>query len=295
VIFIFAGVGLLHSFEWLLWVFGAFLVYTGLKLARSHGTKMKPHKNLIVVIAGRFFRISHDEHGQRFFVRKQGLLYITPLFLVLLFVESTDVLFAVDSVPAVIGITRDPFIVCTSNIFAVLGLRALYFLLAGVIERFRYLHYGLSAVLIFVGAKMIAEYFVPHGGAHLIPAWVSLLVIVSLLAVSMVASVLVSKRLDAAEGERPADEPSPDQPSRDPAPRDQASQARAPRHRRGKKTGATKKTPAKKTGAKENTAAGGPSQEHQENVERTRAELAKKRKAKQRKAKKKKTKKGRGG
>jgi tellurite resistance protein TerC len=121
-------------------------------------------------------------------------LCMTPLFLVLLVVESSDILFAVDSVPAIIGITQDAFIVFTSNIFAILGLRALYFLLAGVIDRFQYLHYGLSAVLFFIGAKMIADYWIPHQGEHLFPTWVSLLVIAALIAVSILASIVATRR-----------------------------------------------------------------------------------------------------
>ena len=133
--------------------------------------------------------------------RENGVWCITPLFLVLLVVESSDVLFAVDSVPAIIGITRDAFLVFTSNIFAILGLRALYFLLAGVIDRFQYLHYGLSLVLFFIGAKMIADYWVPHQGKHLIPPWVSLVVIVAILATSIAASILMTRRAEAkAEG-----------------------------------------------------------------------------------------------
>jgi tellurite resistance protein TerC len=140
-------------------------------------------------------RGDHQEHGHRFFVREGGRLCMTPMFLVLLVIESTDVMFAVDSVPAIFGITKDPFIVFTSNIFAILGLRALYFLLAGMIEAFSLLHYGLAGVLGFVGVKMIAEWWLPHAeGEHLIPSWVSLVVIASLLALSIVASLLVQRR-----------------------------------------------------------------------------------------------------
>ena len=146
----------------------------------------------------------HREHGEHFFAREQGRLCITPLLLVLLVVESTDVLFAVDSVPAIIGITHDRFIAFTSNVFAILGLRALYFLLAGVIEMFRYLHYGLSAVLGFIGLKMVAEFcaehygYKEHGDPMVHPA-VSLGVVAALLAVSVLASVIAARHEATAE------------------------------------------------------------------------------------------------
>ena len=145
--------------------------------------------------------MDRGEHGNHFVVREEGKLCVTPLFLVLLVVESTDVVFAVDSVPAIFGITKDPFIVFTSNIFAILGLRALYFLLAGVMDLFRYLNYGLSAVLIFVGVKMVIEFWLPGNfgiaaGAKIVPPLASLLVIVSLLAISIVASLVAKRRED---------------------------------------------------------------------------------------------------
>ncbi len=195
-IFILAGIALIEKFSWLLPVFGLFLVYTALKLATHSSEEVRPEKNIVLRTARRFLRVTHEDHGQKFFARENGLLCITPMLLVLFVVESTDVLFAVDSVPAIIGITQDPFIVFTSNIFAILGLRALYFLLAGVLDRFAYLHYGLSAVLGFIGVKMVAE-FAAHEwfdfhGKHLVPVWVSLTVIGSLLAVSILVSVIVT-------------------------------------------------------------------------------------------------------
>jgi tellurite resistance protein TerC len=193
--FILLGVGLVRKFEWILPVFGAFLVYTAFKLAMQHGSDVEPEKNWLLRFARRYLRTTHESHGERFFVRENGRLFITPLFLVLLVVESTDVLFAVDSVPAVIGITRDSFIVFTSNVFAILGLRALYFLLATVIDLFRFLVYGLSAVLGFIGLKMIAEYLVPHQeGGHLIHPAVSLAVVASLIGLSIVASLVARRR-----------------------------------------------------------------------------------------------------
>jgi tellurite resistance protein TerC len=157
-------------------------------------------------------------HGDRFFVREKGKLCVTPLFLVLLVIESTDVLFAVDSVPAIFGLTKDPFIVFTSNIFAILGLRALYFLLAGVMDMFRYLSYGLAAVLIFVGTKMITEYILPKLGVpfHFFKDYpgASLLIIVSLLAVAVIASIVSNRREKRrkARGDLPAAKPSEETP-----------------------------------------------------------------------------------
>ena len=196
--FILGGVELIRHFESTLVVFGAFLVYTGIKLALTHETEVHPDKNFVLRTARRFLRVTREDHGEHFFAREAGRLCITPLFLVLLVVESSDVLFAVDSVPAVLGITHDAFIAFTSNVFAILGLRALYFLLAGVIDRFRYLHYGLSAVLVFIGAKMIGEYVFKRlsGEEELraVPSWVSLLVVAGLLGISIVASVAAKRR-----------------------------------------------------------------------------------------------------
>ncbi len=196
-IFILAGVGLLHLFDWVLLVFGVFLVYTGIRLGITHGGDVHPEQNLFLRTARRWLPVTQGFHEQHFFWRENGRLYVTPLLLVLLVVESSDVLFAVDSVPAILGITKDPFIVFTSNIFAILGLRALYFLLAGVIDRFRYLHYGLAAILVFIGLKMCAEYLAERWmgeGTHLFPAWVSLVVIALLLTASIIASVLATRR-----------------------------------------------------------------------------------------------------
>ena len=158
--FILAGVELIHRFYWIKPLFGAFLVYTGYKLARGSGTEIRPEQNIVLRIARRFLpmaRDDHRQHGGSFFVRNVGRWCITPMFLTLLVIESSDVAFAVDSVPAVIGITADRFLAFSSNVFAILGLRALYFLLAGMVSTFRYLHYGLAAVLAFVGLKMLAE------------------------------------------------------------------------------------------------------------------------------------------
>jgi tellurite resistance protein TerC len=192
--FILIGTELVQTFEWTLAIFGAFLLYTGLRLAVRHEGQVDPERSWVLRFARRTFSVTHDDHGERFFVWENGRRCVTPLFLVLLVIEATDIMFAVDSVPAVFGVTRDPFIVFTSNIFAILGLRALYFLLAGVIEIFRFLNFGLSAVLVFIGAKMIAEYFVPQVVAHFFPTWVSLLVIIILIAASILASIVIPKK-----------------------------------------------------------------------------------------------------
>jgi tellurite resistance protein TerC len=185
--FILAANQLIHI-KYVLEVFGAFLIYTGIKLARAHGVETHPDQNVVLRFARRYLRVAKGSHGNQFFVRQDGRLHVTSLFLVLLVIESTDVVFAIDSVPAIFGITKEPFIVFTSNVFAIMGLRALYFLLAGVMNLFRYLSYGLSAILIFIGIKMMLHQLweMPH--------WASLLVIVALLATSIVASLVASSR-----------------------------------------------------------------------------------------------------
>ena len=202
-IFILAGAALLHYFEWVLAVFGALLIFTGVKLSIKE-EETNPEKNIAMRLGRKLFRVTEGEYGKRFFVREQGRFWVTPLFLVLLVIESTDVLFAVDSVPAIFGVTRDPFIVFSSNIFAILGLRALYFLLAGIMDMFRYLHYGLAAVLIFVGAKMLAEFFLNEKDFHFFKdyPWASLVVIIALLGVSIAAS-LIAQRRQSGEGHKP--------------------------------------------------------------------------------------------
>jgi tellurite resistance protein TerC len=199
-IFILAAGELLKHFDWLMYVFGAFLVYTGYKLARAHGVEMHPDQNFLLRFARKYLRVAPGTHGEKFFVRKDGKLYVTSLFLVLLVIETTDVVFAVDSVPAIFGITHDTFIVFTSNVFAIMGLRALYFMLAGVIGLFRYLHYGLSAVLVFIGVKMLL-----HDVMH-IPALASLAVITILLGVSIIASIVAARREPTETASNP-DEP----------------------------------------------------------------------------------------
>src|SRR5260221_8756385 len=154
---IWAGAELIERFTWIMYVFGVFLVVAGVHMMFSNEMETHPEKNRLVRFVATHLRMTKAFSGERFFVREQGQLFATPLFLVLLVVEVTDVTFAVDSVPAVFSITRDPFIVYTSNVFAILGLRTLYFLIAGVLDRLTYIKYGLAAVLVFVGGKMAAE------------------------------------------------------------------------------------------------------------------------------------------
>jgi tellurite resistance protein TerC len=179
---------LLKRYEGIFYIFGAFLIYTGIKLARSHGSETHPDQNIVLRVARKYLRVAKGTHGDRFVIRQDGKLYFTSLFMVLLVVESTDVVFAVDSVPAIFGITQEPFIVFTSNVFAIMGLRALYFLLAGVMDLFRYLNYGLSAILVFIGIKMMLHHW--WKPEH----WQSLLVIVALLGTSIIASIIADRR-----------------------------------------------------------------------------------------------------
>lgn len=190
-IFIFAGVALIEKFHWIIYVFGVFLVYTGIKIAREKGTKIEISNNRFLKLLRRFIPFTHEYHGPKFFVRLERN-YATPLFLVLVLIEFTDLIFAIDSIPAILAITSDPFIVYTSNVFAIMGLRSLYFALAGSLKYFIYLHYGLALILIFVGLKMVASDYVK------INPFISLLVIASILGVSIVASIIKGKKLREA-------------------------------------------------------------------------------------------------
>ena len=183
-LFIAVGATLLQHFHWIIYIFGAFLVFTGIKMLLKEETAVHPEDNPVIKLLRRLMPITEQYEGQRFFVRRQGQWFATPLLVVLLTVESTDVIFAVDSVPAIFAVTTDPFIVYTSNVFAMLGLRALYFLLAGVMSLFCYLHYGLGSVLGFVGIKMMLA------DVYKIPTGISLGVILTLLAISILASLL---------------------------------------------------------------------------------------------------------
>ena len=154
-IFIITGVKLIHQFHWLIYVFGVFLVLSGIKMALQKDKKVEPEKNPVIRLSQRCFKVTHSFESGTFFVREGGKLVATPLFVTLLFVEMTDIVFAVDSIPAILAVSRDPFIVYTANVFAILGLRSLYFALAGIMGMFHYLHYGLSLILVFVGFKMM--------------------------------------------------------------------------------------------------------------------------------------------
>ncbi len=183
-IFIAMGTALLARFSWLIFVFGGFLVYTGIKILSQKETEVHPEKNPVLKLFQRFVPLTPHYHGKRFFIREQGRWLATPLMLVLVVIEATDVVFAVDSIPAIFGVTRNPFIVFTSNIFAILGLRALYFLLAGLMHKFQYLSSGLGLVLVFVGAKMLVHDWFE------IPIELSLGIVLGILAVSVVVSLL---------------------------------------------------------------------------------------------------------
>ncbi len=183
-----AGTALLSRFEWILYVFGALLIYTAAKIAFVGEEKPHPDKNPLVRLARRVFNVTTEQHGTRFFIRRGRKHYVTLLFVVLLVVESSDVVFAIDSIPAVIAVTRDPFLVFTSNIFAILGLRSLYFALAGLIDQFRYLRPSLVVLLAFVGVKLIIEHW------YAIPTSVSLLVVAGILSVGVVASLIDLRR-----------------------------------------------------------------------------------------------------
>jgi tellurite resistance protein TerC len=185
-VFIAAGVGLIHRFHWIVYVFGAFLVYSGIKLFRQGEAEIHPEKNPVLRLFRRWVPVTKDYEGDKFFVRRTGL-FATPLLVVLVVVETTDLLFAVDSIPAILAITRDAFIVYTSNVFAILGLRSMYFALAGMMEMFRYLHYGLSVVLMFVGTKMMLSHY------YEIPTAVALGAVAGILLLSVVVSVLRPK------------------------------------------------------------------------------------------------------
>ena len=187
-IFIAAGAALLTRFHWIIYLFGAFLLFTGIKMAIYRNQEMHPENNPVLKLVRRLVPVTNDYHGDSFWVRHGGKLMATPLFLVLVLVETTDLIFAVDSIPAIFAVTKDPFLVYTSNVFAILGLRSLYFLLAGVMDKFAYLKLGLSAVLVFVGAKMLLT------EVYKIPATVSLLVVLSMLGVAILASLMKSRR-----------------------------------------------------------------------------------------------------
>jgi len=187
-IFIAAGVTLLNRFHWIAYVFGGILIYSGIKLFRQHGAEIHPEANPVLRSFRKIFRVTHNYEDNRFFVRRGALRYATPLALVLIVIETTDVLFAVDSVPAVLAVTRDPFIVYTSNVFAILGLRTLYFALAGMLEAFHLLHYGLSVILILIGLKMLVSEYIQ------VPTTAALAAVAGVLAISIVLSLVFPQK-----------------------------------------------------------------------------------------------------
>jgi len=188
-IFIFAGVALINRFQWIVIIFGGFLVFTGIRMLFQKEAEVDPEKNAIVKFFRRFLPVTNSLHGDKLIVVQNRRMYATPLFLVLLIIESSDLIFAVDSIPAILAISKHTFIVYTSNIFAILGLRSLYFAIAGIMGYFRYLKVGLAFVLTFVGVKMLASYF------HFeIPIVTSLGIIILILLISILASVVIKRK-----------------------------------------------------------------------------------------------------
>ncbi len=193
IIFIFAGVALIQKFSWMIYVFGAFLVITGLKMLREEEKTIEIESNPMIVFVKKFVKISPNFEGEKFKTIIDGKTYFTPLFLVLVMIETTDIIFAVDSIPAILAITPDPYIVFTSNVFAILGLRSLYFALNGIMEMFEYINYALAGILVFVGVKMIISSW------YHVPTIVSVGVIFTLLIASIVASIYFPKKSKAGK------------------------------------------------------------------------------------------------
>ncbi len=188
IIFIYAGVALISKFNWMIYVFGVFLVYTGIKMLKDEEKHVEVEANPMIVFVKRFWKISPNFDGENFRTTINGVKHFTPLFLVLVMIETTDIIFAVDSIPAILAITPDPYIVFTSNVFAILGLRSLYFALNGIMEMFEYINYALSGILVFVGIKMIVA------GWYHIPTIISISVILGLLVGSVVASIYFPRK-----------------------------------------------------------------------------------------------------
>lgn len=190
--FIVLGVALVQRFHWILYAFGAFLVYSGFKLlSEGEDEEVDPSRNVVLRLCRRFLPVTESYEGKKFFTRRDARLFATPLFVVLVVVETTDILFATDSIPAILAISRDIFIVYTSNVFAILGLRSIFFALSGLMKIFHYLNYGLAAVLMFIGAKMLVAI------KYQIPTWVALVVIAGVLALSVAASMLFPEKKSA--------------------------------------------------------------------------------------------------
>jgi tellurite resistance protein TerC len=189
------GVALIQMFAPILYFFGALLIFTAGKMLFHKEDEIHPEKNPLVKLSQRFFRVTSEFHEERFFARENGCWAVTPMFLVLLAVESNDLIFAVDSIPAIFAITQDPFIVFTSNVFAILGLRALYFVMAAMIAKFRYLQVCLSVILAYVGLKLLCIDVIHHFGIDDIMTWISLGIIVIVMLVGVFASVYVNKHI----------------------------------------------------------------------------------------------------
>jgi tellurite resistance protein TerC len=190
---ILAGAALLKEYHWIIYIFGAFLIFTGIKMATHKDEDLHPEDNPVIKLVRKLIPVTKNYDEDRFFVRHAGKLMATPLFLVLIMVETTDLVFAVDSIPAIFAVTQEPFLVYTSNVFAILGLRSLYFVLAGVIDKFHYLKLGLAVILTFVGTKMTLV------DIYKIPTPVSLGVIAAVLAIAVVASLLRARKLEEKE------------------------------------------------------------------------------------------------
>jgi len=187
-LFILAGVQLIQRFHWIIYVFGVFLIFKGITMLRAEGSDIEPEKNFFLRLLRKFIPVTENYEGGKFFVRRDAKRYATPLFIVLLVVELTDVAFATDSIPAILAITKNAFIVYTSNVFAIMGLRSLFFALAGLMDVFHRLHYGLSALLIFIGAKMLLSEHYP------IPIHIALATVAGILIASIAASLLFPKK-----------------------------------------------------------------------------------------------------
>ncbi|MBK7570357.1 MAG: TerC family protein [Bacteroidetes bacterium] len=189
VIFIFAGVALISKFHWIIYVFGAIIIISGIKMLFQKDKKIEPEKNPLIRFVKKMIPVTHEYHGDSFFIKlKNGAWAATPLFIVLVFIEITDLIFAIDSIPAILAITTDTFIVFTSNAFAILGLRSLYFALEGMLNLFRFLHIGLSLVLIFIGLKMVLS------DIYKVPIEYALLIVLSILLTSISASLILKKK-----------------------------------------------------------------------------------------------------
>jgi len=191
IIFIFAGVALIQQFHWTIYIFGAFLIYTGYKMITQKDKKMEPEKNPVIRFFKKIYPVTNELHDDKFFIKENGKRFATPLFLVLILVETTDLIFAVDSIPAILAITQDQFIVYTSNVFAILGLRSLYFALANIVHRFVYLPLALAVILMFVGTKMMIV------DIYKIPTFISLIAIGMIITSSIIFSIMKTRNMES--------------------------------------------------------------------------------------------------